>query len=56
MLELIGTLLADSPPGSLTVVEADQRFDLQKLPTADAWQVRAYPPAVVAIYRHPVRD
>lgn len=49
MLELVGGLIGASPPGSVMVVEADGRFDFGLLPTPEAWDVRAYPPAVVGI-------
>jgi 16S rRNA (guanine966-N2)-methyltransferase len=39
-----------SPPGSLIVVEADQRFDVGLLPNADVWDVRSYPPAVIGMF------
>lgn len=48
MLALIETLLKAAPPGSLLVVESDRRFDTARLPAAD-WDVREYPPAVIAI-------
>ncbi len=51
MLALVNTLLARTPAESILVVEADRRFDLAQLPAADKWDVREYPPAVVAIYR-----
>lgn len=51
MLQLIGDLLERSPAGSTFVVEADERFDMRLLPQADQWQVRTYPPAVVALCR-----
>ena len=50
MLELLGGLLAAAPAQSAVVVEADQRFDFQRLPDPAAWDVRAYPPAVIGIY------
>jgi 16S rRNA (guanine966-N2)-methyltransferase len=50
MLKLIGGLMAAAPAESLFVVEADDRFDFQRLPDAQAWDVRSYPPAVVGIY------
>ena len=53
MLDLIGGLIAAAPPGSLFVVECDDRFDLAQLPHAQAWDVRSYPPAVVAIHEKP---
>jgi 16S rRNA (guanine966-N2)-methyltransferase len=51
MLDLIGRWTEIAPPGSQIVVEADARFDLGSLPDAPSWDVRGYPPAVVAIYR-----
>jgi 16S rRNA (guanine966-N2)-methyltransferase len=53
MLELLGTLLKSAPAESLFVVECDERFDLGLLPDREAWDVRAYPPAVVGIYHKP---
>ncbi len=49
MLELIAGLTASAPPESIFVVEADRRFDFGRLPDADAWDIRTYPPAVVGI-------
>ncbi len=51
MLELVGYVFQRAPLGSVFVVEADDRFDFQRLPDAEQWDVRAYPPAVVGIYR-----
>jgi 16S rRNA G966 N2-methylase RsmD len=51
LLALLTTLLAHAPPGSLLAVECDSRFDPAALPQAGAWDVRTYPPAVVAIFR-----
>lgn len=51
MLKLIDEFLADMPPHSVLVVEADQRFDLNLLPDAEEWTTRTYAPAVVAL-RH----
>ncbi len=51
MLELIGGLVASSPAESIVVVESDDRFDLRRLPEPGQWDVRAYRPARVAIYR-----
>jgi 16S rRNA (guanine966-N2)-methyltransferase len=51
MLELIAGLLQASPGESAFVVEADDSFDFQELPDPTSWDVRAYPPAVVGIYR-----
>ena len=49
MLELIGRWLDKSPQASHIVVEADERFDMNLLPGTASWDVRTYPPAVVAI-------
>lgn len=49
MLELIGELWGRAPAGSLFAVESDVRFDPAVLPDAAGWDVRQYPPAVVAI-------
>lgn len=54
MLTLIRRLRDDAPAGSLLVVEADERFDFALLPEPEAWDVRAYPPAVVGLYRKPL--
>lgn len=51
MLSLVQTLLDRVPQGSIVVVESDQQFDLGLLPAADDWDIRTYPPAIVAIYR-----
>ena len=51
MLALVNGLLERAPPQSIFVVECDRRFDLSQLPDAQQWNVREYPPAVVAIYR-----
>ncbi len=50
VLELIARLIENSPPESAFVVEADERFDFQKLPHPETWDVRTYRPAVVGIY------
>lgn len=54
MLRLIHGLRAAAPPGSVLVVESDQRFDFASLDSADGWNVRDYPPARVGLYRNPV--
>ena len=51
MLDLIRSLLRRAPAESVLVVEADERFDARQLPDADRWEMRTYPPAVVAILR-----
>lgn len=49
MMDLIGGLMRSAPAESLFVVEADERFEVALLPDAQAWDVRRYGPAVVAI-------
>lgn len=50
MLALIAGLIARASPGSIFVVESDQRLDWQQLPQAAAWDVRSYPPAKVGFF------
>lgn len=52
MLQLIARLVDRCPPGSVMVVEADDRFDLALLPRPQRWDIRPYPPAVVALLRN----
>jgi 16S rRNA (guanine966-N2)-methyltransferase len=49
MLGLIERLVTAAPAGSQFVVEADERFDFGLLPSASAWNVRTYLPAVVGL-------
>jgi len=49
MLSLTATLLQHAPAGSMLIVEADGRFDFNQLPQPEKWDVRRYPPAVVAL-------
>lgn len=49
MLALIAGMCEIAPPFSLIVVEADSRFDASLLPNAGDWDVRTYPPAVIAL-------
>lgn len=63
MLTLIQTLHDAAPPGSVLVVEADERFDFSLLPgevkshrSDDGWDVRAYAPAVVGVLRLDSQD
>ena len=58
MLALVDRVADEAPAGSIMVVEADERFDFNRLPggpigerRTDPWQVRTYPPAVVGIWR-----
>jgi len=50
MLNLIARWVDLSPVGSQIIVEADERFDIGVLVEFDKWDVRSYPPAIVAIY------
>jgi 16S rRNA (guanine966-N2)-methyltransferase len=56
MLDMVRGLVRAAPAESIFVVECDSRFDLGQLPEPDAWDVRTYPPAVVAILRRGIRD
>jgi 16S rRNA (guanine966-N2)-methyltransferase len=51
MMAMLGELFARAPQGSVFVVEADKLFDPRLLPRPDDWDIREYPPAVVAICR-----
>lgn len=51
LLTMLTTLITTSPPGSLFVVEADERFDMNELPQSVEWDVRTYFPAIVAVGR-----
>jgi len=51
MREMLEGLVQNSPARSVFVVEADERFDFAQLPNPTEWKIRAYPPAVVGIYR-----
>jgi 16S rRNA (guanine966-N2)-methyltransferase len=51
MLGLVGGLWECAPAESLFVVEADRNFDFALLPDPANWDIRAYPPAVIGIYR-----
>jgi 16S rRNA (guanine966-N2)-methyltransferase len=56
MLDLLGRLIDSSPGESIFVVESDARFDPAQLPEAGSWDVRRYPPALVALYRKPAAE
>jgi len=51
MLELLTGLIWTAPDESVFVLEADARFDVQRLPDSQVWDVRTYPPAVVGVFR-----
>lgn len=49
MSGLLQTAVQRAPAGSLFVVESDDQWDTDSLPTGLAWEVRRYPPALIAI-------
>lgn len=49
MVALVERLLDRAPTGSVFVVEFDSNFDPALLPRAGEWDIREYPPAVVAV-------
>jgi 16S rRNA (guanine966-N2)-methyltransferase len=55
MLELIGRIQEYAPPGSILVVETNEEFDFATfrgaLPASEQWDVRAYAPAIVGVWR-----
>jgi len=51
MLKMLENLFNAAPPGSLFAVESDVRFSMKKLPQAEAWKVRQYSPAQIAVWR-----
>lgn len=53
MLDILGILIETALPKSIFCVEADQRFDFKLLPTAEQWEIRTYPPAVVGLWAKP---
>jgi 16S rRNA (guanine966-N2)-methyltransferase len=56
MLDLLTGLIGAAPDESAFVVEADGRFDVERLPKWQAWDVRTYSAAVVAIFRKEAMD
>jgi 16S rRNA (guanine966-N2)-methyltransferase len=51
MVSFLSRVISLSPANSVIVVEADGRFDFGLLPDADAWDIRDYTPAIIAILR-----
>jgi len=51
MHALLADLYSAASPGSLFVVEADQRFDFAAFEDLGSWDVRSYPPAAIGILR-----
>lgn len=48
-MALITRMWQAAPAGSVFVVESDNRFDMKLLDTLSEWDVREYPPAIVAV-------
>jgi 16S rRNA (guanine966-N2)-methyltransferase len=53
MVALIRRVAQHAKSGSVLVVESDRRFDTDLLPDEYEWDIRQYPPAVLAIGRVP---
>lgn len=53
LIEMIRLMQEAAPAGSLIVVESDSRFDIQRLPQADTWEIREYSPAVISVLKKP---
>ncbi|MBX9789293.1 MAG: RsmD family RNA methyltransferase [Pirellulales bacterium] len=51
LLQMLEEIAAVAPPASTIVVECDRRFDTNRLPATLSWDIRQYPPAVIAIGR-----
>lgn len=57
MTDLINRIRHHAPPGSILMVEADASFDFEVIRGVDgleapsAWDIRTYPPAVIAVCR-----
>lgn len=51
IVRLLRSIDDRSPVGSMIVVESDERFEMNRLPQAEQWQVRDYPPARIALWR-----
>lgn len=51
LLAALDTLIAKGPPGTILVIESDERFATTDLPPQLVWDVRQYPPAQVGIGR-----
>ncbi|MHB8973103.1 MAG: RsmD family RNA methyltransferase [Pirellulaceae bacterium] len=49
MLDLLQCIVDAAPSESVVVVEADERFDMASLPTSYTWDIRSYPPAILAV-------
>ena len=49
MFAMIDRVMELAPAGSMLLVEADNRFDMSQLPRFGDWDIRSYPPAVLAL-------
>ena len=49
MLALVNAMASLAPPKSMILVEADERFAMEALPPTVDWDVRRYPPAILAL-------
>ncbi|MCU0960290.1 MAG: RsmD family RNA methyltransferase [Pirellulaceae bacterium] len=49
LMALLSALASRAPNQSVFVVEADERFDPALLPASCQWDIRGYPPAVIAV-------
>lgn len=52
LLQMMHTVFDAAPSGSAFIVESDKRFEICKQMPFTTWDVRTYPPAVVAIARN----
>jgi 16S rRNA (guanine966-N2)-methyltransferase len=50
MMKLVSEIIEYAPLDSLIVLEFDDRFSEDQLPDRQNWDVRRYPPAVIAVY------
>ena len=53
---MLENLIAASPEDSLFVVESDDKFDPETLPSGVAWETRKYAPALISIGRKPTDE
>ena len=51
MQALVLRMIRQAPPKSTVCLEADDHLDLQQLPDDIPWDIRRYPPAIVAMHR-----
>lgn len=51
LMHMLDGFAAAAPSASTFVVECDRRFDTKRLPATLSWDIRQYPPAVIAIGR-----